>query len=548
MSDGHNGDERRDSDNDEDRRFRVHISADQIPLPDRPLPVFELGSPCAAPESLLQGTIDTVAPGAGLVEVGERGLRAAHDGERLVAFVHPETGASYVYPSLEALTPGAGIGQRARELAAKLLEDRELFPADGTRVIARDPIILAGAKYERGRDLAEREEYLGYVRYRRCVEDTPVFGPGTSAAIAVAADGSIRGLAHRWRPATRTERLIEPSPREQVAESIREQCSAVAKAGDVRVDRVTLAYYDAGKDYLQPVYRFLAAVDPQPTEDDPHPARRRVFGFVSVGDAPEPLPVLGSHPGPMPEHPQKLVAAAAPAPGDPTVGRYVVRNDTDEWVKSANEFMSGLKLAESWFHGIPFTDQQYYWAEPWVFTSDKDDYINSVHVGLNEVHGNWWWFSTRDNNDDGVNLSDIPASGYGSRRFGPTLAYWIIHSCEVIPTATDESTSFDVWWNIFKGLHATVGYRTEMWIDDDVTGGFGEAIGLGAAVVPAWLQAVATNDSYDDGDTYHDGNRGIDEPMGRASAIAVTGHGDDIVSNVAPLGPANSLTEWWFNN
>ena len=170
-----------------------------------------------------------------------------------------------------------------------------------------------------------------------------------------------------------------------------------------------------------------------------------------------------------------------------------------------------------------------------------------MQVALNEVHGNWWLFSTKDNSHDLVSLSNIPATGYGGGG-GGSLAYWIIHSCEVVPTQTDESTSFDVWWNIFNGLHAVCGYRTEMWIDDDVTGAFGLYIGLGAPVVSAWLNEVASNDSYDDGVTYHDDNRNMDEPMGRASAIAVCGHSDDIVSQVGSLGRPGCLTEWWFDN
>ena len=61
-----------------------------------------------------------------------------------------------------------------------------------------------------------------------------------------------------------------------------------------------------------------------------------------------------------------------------------------------------------------------------------------------------------------------------------------------------------------------------MWINDGVTSPFGFAIGLGAPVVSAWLNAVASDDSYGANDaTYFDTNRQINEPMGRASAIAV---------------------------
>jgi hypothetical protein len=317
----------------------------------------------------------------------------------------------------------------------------------------------------------------------------------------------------------------------------------------VKVDKVMLGYYDSGRDFLQPVYRFHATVASRATKKHKlNPANRHVFGYVSLSDAPEALPALGAKQAKRPGPAKKAKPAEPPPPGDPTVGRYVVRNDTDEWVTSANEFLGGLMLARGLFGGpIPFTDSQYYWAEPRLFVSQKESFVDSVNIALNEVHGNWWYFTTRDNADDGVSLSSIPTTGYGGGA-GGSLAYWIIHSCEVVPTQTDESTSFDVWWNIFNGLHAVVGYRTEMWIDDDVTGPFGFFIGLGAPVVPAWLSEVAGNDSYDDGDTYHDGNRDIDEPMGRASAVVVCGHTDDTAADVAPLPRPNCLTEWWFNN
>jgi hypothetical protein len=41
---------------------------------------------------------------------------------------------------------------------------------------------------------------------------------------------------------------------------------------------------------------------------------------------------------------------------------------------------------------------------------------------------------------------------------------------------------------------------------------------------------------------------GITEPMGRASAIALCGHGDDTANDIGSLGPASCLEEWWFNN
>jgi hypothetical protein len=309
---------------------------------------------------------------------------------------------------------------------------------------------------------------------------------------------------------------------------------------------VKLAYYDGGGRFMQPAYQFAATLASR--NRDLRAANRRVIGYVPLSEELEPLPVVGDRKGAAPSEPRRgreQGREQAPVqPGDPTVGRYVVRNDAQGWVDSANGFYANLMLANFLGSPIPFTDAQYYWAEPFEFLSDKDSFVNSVNLALNEVHGNWGLFSTRDNQDDLVSLSNVPAGGYGG-----ALAYWILHSCEVIPTATDETTSFDVWWNIFQGMHAAVGYRTEMWINDGVTSPFGLSMGLGAAVVSAWFQSIASNSLYGANDAiYLDANRNINEPMGRASAIAVCGHGDDTANDIGSLGPASCLTEWWFNN
>jgi hypothetical protein len=532
----------------DDERARVELSPEQIPEVG-PLALLRLGDPVIAPPELLQEMIRDVAADAVLGPYGKSGLRAAYDGGRLIAFVDPRTGESRIFPLLESgLEPVNGLAGQARAVAERFASRKALFPTDDTRLVARTPTVLLGSRRHRDGQRGQPAEYLGYVRLRRHVGDVPVFGPGTRATLAVAGDGTVRGFTHRWRPATMTGARIEPHSRPVIADAIVRQIveGGSTRHSDVRVDKVTLAYYDGAADLMQPTYRFQATVSSR--RRDLLAADRRIVGFVSVGEPPEPLPTFGVRRGRPPIDPPDDLQEHAVAPGDPTVGRYVVRNDTDEWVTSANEFLGGLQTAQGLFGSpIAFTDSQYYWAEPRLFLGEKDSFVNAVNIALTEVHGNWGLFSTRDNQDDLVYLSNIPASGYGGGDSG-SLAYWILHSCEVIPTQTDETTSFDVWWNIFNGLHAAVGYRTEMWIDDDVTGSFGLAIGLGAPVVSAWLNDVATDDAYDDGDTYYDGNRKTQEPMGRASAVAVCGHSDDPASDVSNLGPASCLTEWWFDN
>jgi Family of unknown function (DUF6345) len=522
----------------------------QIPAVRKAMPLLQLGKPAVASNGLLERLSRNGSPNAKFKEL--KGGLAAYDGKRLVAFVNTKTGESRVFPTLEGLRPGRGLVKRAAAAAAHFARDKSLFPEDATRAVPLAPITLMSSRRPRAGRRTPAREYLGYVRIQRQVDGAPVWGEGTQAALAVAGDDLVHALSHRWRPAQKTTTVIEPHPRAQIADAIRAQLKAIPTSSNLRVDRVRVGYYDGGGKFLQPVYRFEATVIPPPLENEHRkPTNQHVFGFVSIGEAPEALPVLGAKAGKPPVNPPPKVTKAAvkkPAPpGDPTVGRYVVRNDSSGWVTSANEFFSGLQFAQSFFGGINFTNSQYYWAEPRLFTTEKNSFINSVQLALNEVHGNWWLFSTRDNSHDLVSLSSIPSSGYGGNGSG-SLKYWIIHSCEVIPTQTDETTSFDVWWNIFNGLHAVVGYRTEMWINDHVTGKFGLYIGLGAAFVAAWLNDIAADDSYDSGDTYFDGNRGITEPMGRASAVVVCGHTDDIVSQVGSLGRANCLTEWWFDN
>ena len=525
---------------------RIRFSLQQIPELAEPLPVVRLGPQVVAPEALMRDFASTVARRATLTERGKPELRASFDGDRLVSYVHLTTGESRVFPSLESLQPGEHLGRYAAAAAERILRDQSLFPEDMSEVVALTPATLFGARHSREGGDSRPAEYLSFVRFERRIAGLPVFGPGSTAMIGVAADGSVHAFAHRWRKASGSEKMVAHS-REKIGIAILEQLRPSAEVNHVSVDKVTVCYYDSG-DVLQPVYRFEATVS---SPDSQLVANRHLLGYVSIGDAPESLPVLGVQRGGSPAEPparrQHAKTSAQAVGGDPRIGRYVVRNDSPDWVSSANDFMASLEFAQALFGVIQFTDSQYYWAEPWEFLSDKNAFVNHVQIALNEVHGNWGLFSTRDNHDDIVRLSDVPAGGYGSGG-GGTLAFWILHSCEVIPTQTDESTSFDVWWNLFDGLHAAVGYRTEMWIADGVMGPFGFAIGLGAPVVPAWISEVVGNSSYNPDATYLDGNRGITEPMGRPSAIAVCGHGDDTAADVAPLSAATCLTEWWIGN
>ena len=229
-------------------------------------------------------------------------------------------------------------------------------------------------------------------------------------------------------------------------------------------------------------------------------------------------------------------------PENATVGRYVPQADSNLWSKSAIDFFDNLQAATSFGGNLSFINKQYLEANSSMFISDRNEFVNSVQIALNEFHGSWDIFSTYKNYGDIVTLSDIATArglGYGA---GGDLAYWILHSCEVIPTQTDMSNSFDIYWRIFRGLHSMLCYRTDMCINDDVIANFGLWVGLGAGIVPEWFLELAVTNAYGTNhDVYFDYNRGITEPLGSPSSVSVCGHLDDTAFNLKGLDHPNCL-------
>jgi hypothetical protein len=295
------------------------------------------------------------------------------------------------------------------------------------------------------------------------------------------------------------------------------------------------------------VYRFTARIHHESPDGTPHTDDDFVIGYVPFAKPFEPLPSLNKSGGPQPtpavSKGKPLPRQIAPAaPLDPIVGRYVVRNDDAGWVNNANAFWNSL--SSSWT-GSLFTNSQYYWAEPRLFTTQKDSFINAMNLALIEVHGDWWLYSTLMNCCDLVNVNgDIPSPGYGPSANG-RLADWIIHSCEVVPGPDDTASWPDPWWTIFGGVRNVLGYRTIMYISDAAGGPYGTSLGNLAPVVSSWLSDVISLNAYS-GHPTAAAHGGVVRPMGRPSSISMCGHDGDSVLSTSSLGRANCLTVWWF--
>lgn len=542
-----------------------------IPHVPEEMPVLKLAT-VKVPEQYIQDVLKKATPTAGRLEKIEKSpdVHVAHYEDKVIAYADVKNGHFEVSPLLDKLKSTVLKNEQAAQVARTYFSREDILPKDDTRFVAGPASPLYGATFVRNETEGAGTEkpgnrgvYLYSVSALRYVGKYAVFGPGSRASISIGDKQMICGLSRRWK-AGRIHRKIKPSlSPEQIAAAIKEQLEPLTARGDVTVHTVEVGYYDGNQDFIQPVYRFTATIHSAPakTEALQRNIDSHVIGYIPIEKGIEPVPILSATPKVMPAMPTGEGVPPLPRapvkPGDPTVGRYVVRNDNPGWVTDANEFWNGL-TAFSWLFGPKFTNAQYYWAYPWEYTTSKNYFVNNVNVALAEGHGDWWLFTTLSNCCDIVDINTIPG-GYGTSA-GGNLRFWAIHSCEVVPAPDDTANWANTWWNIFKGLHSVVGYRTIMWINDDVGGPFGFNLALGMPFVSSWLSAVHNSSAYADdaamichgghwpGDicNYTGPNTIFCKPMGRASAIAVCGHENDNIYNTQDVAQANCLIIFWY--
>lgn len=535
--------------------YNIQFTPDMIPLVIEPLPVFELGAAIVAPQGFVSDIVKNIDPSIELKTVGDDGISVAYVNNTLIAFVDKNTGVSKVFPLFQPLAPGEGLNDKAKVIGDSLASNRSLFPIqDFEQVIALGPTTLSRSQSAGKGNATSPEDILAYVRLQRQVNGYPVFGPETRAMIAVAADDSIRALSHRWRPASPSNESVVPYSRQEIADSILHQLSMAIRINEnITVDRVNVSYYEGAK-FLQPVYRFEATIISTSL------ANNHLVGYVSIGEPTEPLPtledVLSTNLSLPIRRDIQEIQLAPRQTIDVTVGLYVDRNSDAGWLDSAILFWTYLNFPVLVFPffatGLTFVDSQFLPANQPQYVSERNSYVNTVQIALTEGHGNWGRFTTYDTDPNPPNvvyLSDVGAAGGYGTNAGGSLVYWILHGCEIIPTQTDEPTSFDVWWGIFRGMRSAIGYRTEMLIADGATADLGLSVALNVPVVSAWFSSIAENPNYGQNDaTYFDTNRQIFEPYGRASSVSDCGHVDDTATDLGNIPNPTYLCEHWFAN
>jgi hypothetical protein len=406
----------------------------------------------------------------------------------------------------------------------------QLIPKDDSAIAAKEVITLNKADLKQGQT-AVRKSVLQSVVFRRSVGGKLVRGKGSQLVMDLGHGGELVGLNRTWnklqasalKPEFRTAGEVYDDIEKSLLDNFR-------GAVTIQVHTPSLLYFGDDRRYVQPAYSFTAEITSSNAV-----GKAYYEGVVTALKNPPEAVLLPKVRDELPQNGGKGEASPLPensaiAENDPTVGRYVVRDDSWDWVDDARDFKLGLMT----FHlpGMTITFGDYLWNEPRFSTTQENSFVDKWNITLIEGHGNNWLFTTAGNCCDVVNLNSSQPP-YGNRP-GSSMRYLILKGCDIIPSPQDRTDWPNPWWGIFKGLRQAIGFRTSMWINDNISLPFAIFLGLGGRILDSWFAAC-------NGNGYHDGN------MGYGCIVMIPGHESDTIymTSAAPPATETGLTVWW---
>lgn len=531
----------------------------KIPAVGASLPLFRL-SATAAPSAFLAAAVHGTH---GFAREGTRAVQRDPAGV-VHAFADAATGEAQIFPEFT----GSGAAARPEALAAVargVFARPDVIPKDATSVRLGDaaPVFAAAAdKAHDGTTHGTQAPKLlfTYIPAERFAAGLPVTGAGSRVTVGVGNDGSIRAFVRDWKSAQVAGNVAVTTSPAQAEREIAAQLQPLrARYGSVTVDSVTPAYYDGDKNFMQPVYEFVATLGARGTLQD------HVRGYVPMGKLAEALPVIGDHPqtGPLPSAPTPARSFERRPDGNPseiTLGEYVNRNClfTNNCYDMSGAYLNGFDSVLPFWYGPPIERTQYYFAYSFEVLGSSQYYLNSVNVAYTNPHGDWYLNTTIGNyvpTGDPWYVNEIGTGGnkgYGAAA-GGQLATWIIDSCEVIPSYYDKQVTtgngfnaFNYWWPVFQGLHRALGFRTQMLMgEDQMNYNIAREMALGANADSAFYNEVAAAGTFP---TYLDTHLGLTVHYDRVSTMNDVRNASESIYSVQGQSAAGSLTNVWMGN
>lgn len=384
------------------------------------------------------------------------------------------------------------------------------------------------------------------VRFQRMLDNLPVYGRNSQLSLECNQNALI-GLLFNLRPAAASNLPVVQKNPDQIMAEYNMILVGLLKLnpGSPQLVSKTLCYLDQGSRFIQPAYRFRVLIT------GPNGDKVGEEIFVPIGKN-TPEPVLANRFNGF----DPIAAEQSPAPpldsptNSVTLGEYVVRNDSDQGIclNIANDFYSNSRFAAS-ATGRYVTRTQYYWDVQWLWMAalgigdNSPYYPGAVNWATVICHGQPWGFSCLSNYGEWVDMHKMDHYGANYPSGNPShdyTSYMLLTGCSLMPAPGDgyggyftSGSCFDVYWNIFWGMHGMFGYRTTAGKQDCDTSfsNFGYAAGLGCPLVGSWMNATGSLD--------HSSN------WNYGTAVINSGREGDTMYNTEALPAAGSLTMWW---
>lgn len=453
------------------------------------------------PDQLDSGVINNIAAQQGLKPPAQtrtpRGNIATFAEKNTNAnrlLVNQSSGHMSLVPHIEKLakTPPRLLQQAAAfNQAANQAKALKLAPSDVSQFKPSKLLTLSSAELGKGGQAGPSKNILQTVQFARTINNRAVMGGGSQLHVDLGDNGALEGFSKSVNKLA--ESKLAPMFKNdndvygEIQKNISEQFPGNVLA---KVQTPRLVYFgDSGK-FVQPAYQFDVEISGQNQVG-------KVFynGVVSaLKNSPEAIRKVRARELPSQAKADLGNVQLAVADDDPTVCRYVVRNDHYAWAEDATDFKNGLISGHpAGYPAITFLD--YYWDYPYIWTTSVNSFANKCHISLAEGHGANWLFTTVGNCCDVVNLNAATQPGYGNRP-GDSMRLLVLKGCSIVPSAQDRADWPAPWWRIFKGLQAAVGFRTTMYINDDISDNFGYSLARGVRVLDAWFSATNSSGSY----------------------------------------------------
>ena len=377
------------------------------------------------------------------------------------------------------------------------------------------------------------------ISFRRKLDGLPVFGPSSLCTVHVGAT-DVTGFSVNVRPVSRLTQAPTLKTQSQIDQEF-ELATQRYYGTTATVMQKRLIYFEQAQEIVQPAWlydvkftgngavTFADAIIIPLAVNSPE--------FVASKSVNDTSPIFANQPS------VRMSAPYSPM-GSTTiqVGEYIVRNDDDGWLTDAKNFWSNLSANTSFVH---CNRRDYYWDVAWLwenFTPYSQQslwYGGKDHFVLIEGHGAPWEYTTYKDYGDVVHLQQMPGFGY-YQNTGEVTAYIEFQGCDIIPEPGHayggdftSGSAWDVWWHLFKGVHACFGYRTLMHIWNGVSAPFATKLATGCPTVSSWLDS--TNSGY----------FGHSSGWDYGNVVFVTGHAADTLADVTPVPSPGSLTMIW---